>query len=442
MVSSIALREVWRTFNPKPVRSAPPEDRGRVLEVSWGDLRQVPLQELRWAERQGLIPSLVIAPVSLEDGRRMVISNLDFRPLVKSSGPELLISGASLEDLQRPDIRLDRPEILAWVDALESGRQLYAAPLVGSGGSEGPNLAAGVADVAYTSYSLSTVEFARVFDRAAGFRLATAARMCAALPMFTPSVYLPTVPPVRIVDSGYFDNYAVDLAAAWIFQNRDWIKENTSGVVLVQIRAMGRREARTSMIVPERGLLSRLLGGYQVIGSVAEGAVNSFWAGAIFRNDREIAWLSDLFNRGNDDKKRTDFFTTVVFENTAIVRTEDSGPGTSPATPTDGGGTYGALTWRLTDADFRSIQSAFRPPPDEQGKVQGSDLVSSLQRQLDQDGTVLDESARAGLTWKLEQAQNHERLKTLRRWWSEFHEPGNREKKALSPGRVTARGRR
>ena len=34
-----------------------------------------------------------------------------------------------------------------------------------------------------------------------------------------------------------------------------------------------------------------------MIESVAEGAVNAFSAGAIFRNDREVAWLSELFNR-------------------------------------------------------------------------------------------------------------------------------------------------
>ena len=60
VVRSIALREVWRMFNPEPVGGAPPEDRGRVLESCWVDLRQVPLQELRAPERLGLLPSLVL----------------------------------------------------------------------------------------------------------------------------------------------------------------------------------------------------------------------------------------------------------------------------------------------------------------------------------------------------------------------------------------------
>ena len=70
----------------------------------------------------------------------------------------------------------------------------------------------------------------------AGFRLLTAARMTATFPLITPAVYLPTRPAVRVVDSGFRDNYGVELAADWIFQNREWLKANTSGVVLIQIR--------------------------------------------------------------------------------------------------------------------------------------------------------------------------------------------------------------
>ncbi len=442
VVRSIALREVWRMFNPQPVGGAPPEDRGRMLEKSWVDLRQVPLQELRSAERTGLLPSLVMAPLSVEDGRRLLLSNLDLRGLVKSSGPELLVSGAVLKQLERPEYRGSRQEILALVDAIESGHQLYTAPGGAGGEPSWRGFDADVPDVARTNYSLSAVEFARVFDRAGGLRLATAARMSAALPMFTPAVYLPSDPPLRIIDSGYFDNYGIDVAAAWLFLNRDWIKQETSGVILVQVRAMGRREARTSMVTSQRGLATRLLGGYQVIESVAEGAVNALSAGAIFRNDREVAWLSELFNRRSGGRRPSDFFTTVVFENTAIVRTRDPNPASSAGRQMDPGGTYGALTWRLTEADYRSIQDAFQPPPRvAKGEVMGLELVEDRQRRLDNPNLALDDGERAHLTWELEQAQNHERLETMVSWWSAFHEPGDAEQKPLPRGRSKARRR-
>src|SRR5207245_29193 len=106
--------------------------------------------------------------------------------------------------------------------------------------------------------------------------------------------------------------------------------------------------------------------------------------------------------------------TTVVFENTAIVRTEGPDPSSTPAVPansaTDRGGTYGALTWRLTEADFRSIRDAFQiPEPVKKGMVDGSQIVKDCQRKLDDPHAFLDEARRAQLTWELEQAQNHER---------------------------------
>ena len=56
--------------------------------------------------------------------------------------------------------------------------------------------------------------------------MAEAARMAATFPLISPAVYLPTRPAVRVVDSGFRDNYGVELAADWIFQNREWLKAN------------------------------------------------------------------------------------------------------------------------------------------------------------------------------------------------------------------------
>jgi len=65
------------------------------------------------------------------------------------------------------------------------------------------------------------------------------------------------------VDAGYYDNYGVNLAALWLFQNREWLYEYTSGVVLIQIRdsqsERGRRELEDPDPLPETGPLARLL---------------------------------------------------------------------------------------------------------------------------------------------------------------------------------------
>ena len=70
------------------------------------------------------------------------------------------------------------------------------------------------------------------------FELGTAVRMNATFPFFSPPVDLPTDPPRRVVDAGYFDNYGVSLAAAFLFskKNMDWFRDNVSKIVLIQIR--------------------------------------------------------------------------------------------------------------------------------------------------------------------------------------------------------------
>ena len=62
--------------------------------------------------------------------------------------------------------------------------------------------------------SRSAVEFFRLFPAAHDrFEVGTAARLSATFPYVSPGVSLPTDPPRRVVDAGYFDNYGVNLAA-------------------------------------------------------------------------------------------------------------------------------------------------------------------------------------------------------------------------------------
>src|SRR5262249_55743604 len=105
------------------------------------------------------------------------------------------------------------------------------------------------------------IEFFKLFPHATKFKLATAARMSASFPYVLPAVPLPTNPPRRVVDAGYYDNYGVNIAASWIFTHMDWIRKNTSGVVVIHIRdgasnAERRRELTSDGFpsLPSRGL--------------------------------------------------------------------------------------------------------------------------------------------------------------------------------------------
>jgi hypothetical protein len=73
--------------------------------------------------------------------------------------------------------------------------------------------------------------------------LSTAARLSATYPVITPAAELPTLPKtMHLVDAGYFDNDGID-SAVWFLSDRDvvdWLAANSSGVVLLSLRAFPR----------------------------------------------------------------------------------------------------------------------------------------------------------------------------------------------------------
>ena len=62
--------------------------------------------------------------------------------------------------------------------------------------------------------------------------------MSASFPFVSPAATLPTVPRSRVVDAGYWDNYGVNVACGWLDEllRTDWIEQNASGILLLQIR--------------------------------------------------------------------------------------------------------------------------------------------------------------------------------------------------------------
>ena len=165
VVQRLVQRDVPLIFWPRSYQAT---DRGTVFEDEWTLLKNTKFVDLRTKEMDGSIPSLIVSPMIIETGSRLLISNLD-------------------------------------VDAV-------AAPTAGS-------------KIAYVPSG--RVFFRRFPGAQQSFMLKTAARMSASFPYVLPAVNLPTDPPVRIVDAGYYDNFGVNLAAAWAYQNRDWIIART-----------------------------------------------------------------------------------------------------------------------------------------------------------------------------------------------------------------------
>jgi len=137
------------------------------------------LSEYRLPEREARIPLLIASPFMLNDARRM------------------LISPQGVSYLMRPD----------------------AGRLAAQVGVDG-------------------IDFGRLFakQQADSLAFSSAMRMNCTYPYILPNVWLPTNPSTEALDAGFRDNYGVGLAIRFAHVFKDWIRENTAGVVIVQIR--------------------------------------------------------------------------------------------------------------------------------------------------------------------------------------------------------------
>jgi len=89
-----------------------------------------------------------------------------------------------------------------------------------------------------SEYKLENIEFQKIFEKqnAPNLRFTSALRMNATFPYILPTVSLPSKPRMEVMDAGLRDNYGVQSNLQFMFAFKEWIKENTSGVLLVQIR--------------------------------------------------------------------------------------------------------------------------------------------------------------------------------------------------------------
>lgn len=83
-----------------------------------------------------------------------------------------------------------------------------------------------------------SIDFVRFFKNhdPQNLRFLSALRMSATFPFITPNVQLPSNPVMETMDTGLSDNFGVQDALRFMYVFQDWIRENTSGVLLITIR--------------------------------------------------------------------------------------------------------------------------------------------------------------------------------------------------------------
>ena len=70
-------------------------------------------------------------------------------------------------------------------------------------------------------------------------RILSALRMNATFPIVLPNVWLPSNPVIDVMDAGLRDNFGQETTLRFLSSFDEWIRENTSGVLILQIRDRG-----------------------------------------------------------------------------------------------------------------------------------------------------------------------------------------------------------
>jgi hypothetical protein len=139
-----------------------------------------PIKAYDSAELSGLIPMMILSPTIVNDGRKLYIAARS-------------VSFMNYDIMSSPDYALSK---------------------------------------------YSGVDFISLFEdqNANQLRFLSALRMTATFPYITPNTSLPSEPAIQIMDAGISDNFGLSDAIRFVYAYKDWIDENTSGIIFISIR--------------------------------------------------------------------------------------------------------------------------------------------------------------------------------------------------------------
>jgi hypothetical protein len=138
-----------------------------------------------------------------------------------------------IRDYAREEEQGNIPMVILTPTVINDGRKLYIASRpVSFMNSEVEHFEN------YHQAKVSGIDFHRFFKAqdSDDLRFLSALRMSATFPYITPNTTLPTQPPIQIMDAGISDNFGMSDAVRFLYAFKDWVSENTSGVVFVSIR--------------------------------------------------------------------------------------------------------------------------------------------------------------------------------------------------------------
>lgn len=138
-----------------------------------------------------------------------------------------------VSDYRIPEQNAEIPMMILMPTIINDARKLYISPQnISYMGSPYGNVSEelGMQD--------RGVEFMRYFkdQNAENLQYLSALRMSATFPYITPNIILPSDKKMEVMDAGVTDNFGLQDGIRFLYVFREWIAENTSGVVFVNIR--------------------------------------------------------------------------------------------------------------------------------------------------------------------------------------------------------------
>jgi hypothetical protein len=210
-----------------------------------------------------------------------------------------------LKDYKSPEAAAIIPMTFLTPSIVNDGRRMIISPhgvsymTIPPIGVERPN-----------AVEIDAVDFGRVFAKqgAGDMNFATGLRMNATYPYVLPNVYLPSKPGIEVMDAGFRDNYGINSATRFIHVFKDWISENTSGVVLLQISA----QIKVEEIVPndDQGAIESMLNPLGIAGQIL--------TLQDYEQDTNLGFIFDLLGRDKFDVIRYIYYPKGDMERASI----------------------------------------------------------------------------------------------------------------------------
>lgn len=151
-----------------------------------------------------------------------------------------LLSNKRLVDFKSMEYQAKVPLIIYTPTIINDGRALFIASQPVTYLIQAPKTTFGSDATIVNGVELTSFFAAQ---DALNIKISSVLRLNSTFPYVSPVVSLPAVPPVEVMDSGIRDNFGLTTSARFIMVCKDWIEQNTSGVVVLQIRDTYKKSA-------------------------------------------------------------------------------------------------------------------------------------------------------------------------------------------------------